>query len=69
MQSARAVLYCRLCPVRLYQIFTHLINDKIFGKVFIDHKMHPVILATERLFETPNFKPYSANVENMVSSE
>ena len=46
-----------------------LINGKIFGKVFIDHKMRPVILATKRLFETPHFKPSSANVENIVSSE
>jgi hypothetical protein len=33
MQSACAVLYCHLCPVRFYNIFPHyLINGTIFGK-------------------------------------
>jgi hypothetical protein len=39
MQSARAVLYCRLWPVWLYHIFPHyVINDTIFGKNVVEHK-------------------------------
>jgi hypothetical protein len=34
MQSACAVLYCHLCPVRLYRIFPHYIkNGTILGKM------------------------------------
>jgi hypothetical protein len=34
MQRERVVLYCRLWPVGLYNIFPHyLINDKILGKM------------------------------------
>jgi hypothetical protein len=37
LQSACAVFYCRLWPVRLYHIFQHyLINDSIFGKVLLN---------------------------------
>jgi hypothetical protein len=41
MLSAYLVLYCDLCPVRLYHIFLHyLINGTIFGKKkIIQHKM------------------------------
>jgi hypothetical protein len=39
MQSACAVLYCHLWPVRLYHSFPHyLINDKIFGKTLLNIK-------------------------------
>jgi len=34
MQSACAILYCYLCPVRVYHSFLHyLINGTIFGKI------------------------------------
>ena len=46
MQSECAILYCHLCPVRLYHIFPHyLINDTIFGEV-IEHKMRVLIFST-----------------------
>jgi hypothetical protein len=39
MQSACAVLYCHLWPVRLYHIFPHyLINGTIFGKKLLNIK-------------------------------
>jgi hypothetical protein len=39
MQSACAVLYCHLWPVRLYHIFPHyLTNGTIFGKKLLDIK-------------------------------
>ena len=39
MQCACAVLHCRLCPVRLYQIFPHyLINGTIFGRELLNTK-------------------------------
>jgi hypothetical protein len=39
MQSACAVLYCRLWPVWLYNILPHYpINDTIFVKMFLNIK-------------------------------
>jgi hypothetical protein len=39
MQSACAVLYCHVWPVRLYRIFPHyLINGTIFGKKLLNIK-------------------------------
>jgi len=40
MQSACAVLYCHLWPVRVYNIFPHyLINGAIFETKVTEHKM------------------------------
>ena len=40
MESACALLYCRLWPVRLYHILPHYVkNGTILGKKLIEHKI------------------------------
>jgi len=46
MQSACAVLFCRLWPVRLYNIFPrYLENGTIFRKKDFEHKMRAFIFS------------------------
>jgi hypothetical protein len=61
MQSACAVLYCHLCPVRLYNIFPHyLINGTILGKNVIEYKMSVLISSKRFVSNIFNFKNNSA---------
>jgi len=46
MRSACAVLYCRLLPVRLYNIFPHYnLNGSIFEKKVNEHKICVLIFS------------------------
>jgi hypothetical protein len=41
------LLYCHPLPARLYDIFPHLINSKVFGKEIVtEHKMCVLIFST-----------------------
>jgi len=60
MQSACAVLYCHVWPLRLYSIFPHYyINGKIFGEKVCNRKMCVLIFSTTFVWNISHSKKNS----------